>query len=540
MKMATFRAVAFLPRSSFARRLTAAACIVGGLSASSEVLAAAGPGSLRNQAFQAIDDQTVYVLSADGNLWREHGNSGARDWVDGNVRAFQAIDTYTVFVLGNDATLWQENGNMYNRTLIDSAVVKFQHTIPGETFVLGFDGNLWREHPDSHSKDLVDGSVRTFHARSDSSPETIYVLGSDGTLWREHGSSNTRDWVDAAVRDFQDMAWSETEVDVLGYDGNLWKEYGNMHNRTWIDGFVRSFQDIGGSPDEIYVLSDNGTLWAERGSMSNRSQVDGAATAFQALGAQYPGMVYVLGADGKLWRERGTWTNRDAVDGNVYSATMMDNPQVVLILWGHDYVTNSSLTSNVEQAFGDIVSGSFMNGLYQYGIGRGEVVSTVVIDEPLPKPGTRPARSWQDIQNNVVNWLNNGTVPIRPSVNDNNVMYFVVPPAEYELYLGSDPTVPSLGIQGLHWHTKYRSDSTRDDTVIATGKTYHPDNVPQFMLTTDVFGHELVESFNDPYGGRTELGDPCINDGDWLYLGKWSMQQYWSAQRNACIDGDTP
>jgi hypothetical protein len=483
--------------------------------------------------FQAVDDSTVYVLGSNGTLWREHGNMNTRDWVDGNVLAFQAIDATNVDVLGSDGNLWHENGSANNRWLIDRNVLRFQDLGNGAEYVLDGDANLWRESGGGRA--LVDSNVRSFHARV-GSPDIIYVLGSDGKLWREYGNFNTRNFVDANVLAFQDVWWSTTEVDVLGTDGNLWKEFGSATQRRWIDGFVRCFQDVGGGQHQIFVLATNGNLWSEFGDMHVRNLVDQNATAFEAFGAY----VYVLGADGKLWRESGNHFNRGLIDQNVFSYRIMTNPEVVLIFWGHDYQTNSSLASTTSQFFNDVLTGSFLNGAAQYGIGRGAVVSTVFIDEPLPPPGTRPVRSWVDIENDVKNWLNKGTIARLPAVNETNVMYFVVPPPEYELYLGSDPTKPSLGIQGIHWHIKYNPQSTQDDLLLAVIKTYHPEDASKFILSSDVMGHELIESFNDPLGGREELGDPCENLGDYQYLGKWSVQEYWSDRSAACIHGDQP
>jgi hypothetical protein len=155
----------------------------------------------------------------------------------------------------------------------------------------------------------------------------------------------------------------------------------------------------------------------------------------------------------------------------------------------------------------------------------------------------RPVRSWEDIQNQLVSWLNSGTVTPTPAVNATSPLFFIVPPTEYELYLGDDPSVPSLGIQGRHGHTKYNAASTRDDLIWGVAKTYHPDDISQFVLTSDIFGHELVEAFVDPIGGNIEIGDPCEKLSDFSYrgaLGTWSVQPYKSTCANTCIHGDAP
>ena len=84
----------------------------------------------RQTAFQAVDAAIVYVLGANGNLWREFGTYNntqhPRALVDTNVRAFQALDSETVYVLGVNGNLWREfetyNNPQHPRVLVDSNV----------------------------------------------------------------------------------------------------------------------------------------------------------------------------------------------------------------------------------------------------------------------------------------------------------------------------------------------------------------------------------------------------------------------------------
>jgi hypothetical protein len=48
---------------------------------------------------KALDADIVYVLGTDGNLWREKGTMQVRTRVAANVHAFQAVDDNTVYVL---------------------------------------------------------------------------------------------------------------------------------------------------------------------------------------------------------------------------------------------------------------------------------------------------------------------------------------------------------------------------------------------------------------------------------------------------------
>ena len=62
--------------------------------------------------FQAIDANLVYVLGADGQLWREAGSAQARTLVAKDVIAFQYLPAGdTVYVLAADGTLWRKSGN---------------------------------------------------------------------------------------------------------------------------------------------------------------------------------------------------------------------------------------------------------------------------------------------------------------------------------------------------------------------------------------------------------------------------------------------
>jgi hypothetical protein len=188
---------------------------------------------MQRNAFQGLNDNLVYVLGSDKNLWREQGDMHNRGWVDGNVAEFQALDNNLVCVLGTDGNLWHEQGDMHNRSWVDGNVAQF-HAIDNHlVYVRGTDGNLWREQGDMHNRSWVDANVADFQPID---TKTVYVLGTDGNLWREQGDMHTRSQVDGNVLQFQ--ALDSTLVFVLGTDGNLWRERGDMHNRSWVDGNV--------------------------------------------------------------------------------------------------------------------------------------------------------------------------------------------------------------------------------------------------------------------------------------------------------------
>src|ERR1700732_5000694 len=68
---------------------------------------------------------------------------------------------------------------------------------------------------------------------------------------------------------------------------------------------------------------------------------------------------------------------------------VVDSPQIVLVLWDNQFVTNAAAVTSAEQLVTDLVTGAFMNGLAQYGVERGSVINTVTIDTKLfPAPST--------------------------------------------------------------------------------------------------------------------------------------------------------
>src|SRR5579862_412183 len=96
--------------------------------------------------------RVIYVLDGEGNLWLERfqANPPLRTQVDRNVLAFAAVDENNVFVLGTDRNLWLEKtpfGTVPQpqRIHIDGNVKGCQ-AIPGsDVFILGTDNKLWRE-----------------------------------------------------------------------------------------------------------------------------------------------------------------------------------------------------------------------------------------------------------------------------------------------------------------------------------------------------------------------------------------------------------
>jgi hypothetical protein len=126
--------------------------------------------------------ESVYVLGTDKHLSRLHADGKGRDPVDDNVSAFQAVDSTIVFVLGADGALWRETGDMHNRVKIGQPVAGFEYVAAGDTtYVLTPSHFLWRQIGVETSRQ-VDHDVAAFHAVD---ANLVYVLATDARLWQE-------------------------------------------------------------------------------------------------------------------------------------------------------------------------------------------------------------------------------------------------------------------------------------------------------------------------------------------------------------------
>src|ERR1700749_4000236 len=76
---------------------------------------------------------------------------------------------------------------------------------------------------------------------------------------------------------------------------------------------------------------------------------------------------------------------------------IMPNPRVQVVLWGHFYADHPDAEDTVSQLVTAIVSGRYMNGLAQYGIGRGTLEGVTLVDvDRSPAPPTLSSGEAQD------------------------------------------------------------------------------------------------------------------------------------------------
>ena len=222
---------------------------------------------------------------------------------------------------------------------------------------------------------------------------------------------------------------------------------------------------------------------------------------------------------------------------------VMPNPVVIPILWGHDYVQYPQTAQLIEQMISDVVTGPYMNGMAQYGVRRGSVEKTVIIDDTNP-PSTIVYRNSSNqlvdqITQKLIGWVNAGLVPAPPST-ALNVMYLIIPPSETtpEMYNGPGDPIGN-GVQG--WHNEGSTNPGPPPTyywaIVKTNDCGSPSTGITFVNNfSHKVAHELAEQFVDRNGTFKEIGDPC-NNSNVAYRG-WNVQQYWSNWDNACIMGN--
>jgi outer membrane protein assembly factor BamB len=226
------------------------------------------------------------------------------------VLTFQTTDGKVIYVIAADGRLWRSTlGTKDARVVAPSATV-FRVTGDGHLFVIDHGGALSRANADGSSRIVIDAAGADFQSLGD----LVYVQHSDGSLWRENVDGSHRTLVDRNIKAFQ--AIDGRIVFVLGQDGKLWRETGDMNSRMSIAGSIRAFQYIADG-DTVYVLTTADGLWRQRGKQKPE-QVDHDVAAFRAADMN---LVFVLGQDGRLWQELGNRDQAVLVDRDVMIQT---------------------------------------------------------------------------------------------------------------------------------------------------------------------------------------------------------------------------
>ena len=183
-----------------------------------------------------------------------------------------------------------------------------------------------------------------------------------------------------------------------------------------------------------------------------------------------------------------------------------------------------------------------MNGLVQYGIGRGALAGTAVVDTDQANPAPVSVDQNQ-LRDRLVGWIKAGDAP-EPAVNESNRLYFIFPPSTTQL-TRTDINDPFCG---YHDSWRYNDTSNSNDlfwgTVVTMGSAGQPAQRFFWNLSACV-GHEISEACSDRDGlgyksaNGCEIGDLCETK-DFFTYGSWIVEQYWSNWDSACLHGDNP
>ena len=264
------------------------------------------------------------------------------------------------------------------------------------------------------------------------------------------------------------------------------------------------------------------------------------------------------GLSGNRRGQRGAGVN-STCHGNLggvsaHGGHVIVQPKVVAIYWDEYFVHNPGAVSTMNQFLTDLVTGTFMEGLSQYGVGPGTLQASFVIDpNDFPTPNTQnPGVAFKeaDMQNQLLAWLDPGTAVVTPAPaeNENNLVYLIFPPTDTIYQLGD---ILSSGFCGYHQHGK-RSPSGSDDNLfwaIVQGYAHDPpQTTPKDFVDSISFcvSHELVEMFTNrddngffQDGTGCEIGDLCEANAAQMFFtvpyGPWWVETYWSQAAHACI-----
>jgi hypothetical protein len=234
---------------------------------------------------------------------------------------------------------------------------------------------------------------------------------------------------------------------------------------------------------------------------------------------------------------------------NPNSRRRLRRPSIVLVLWDQFFITKPNAVTFANLLMNDLIRGPFMNGLVQYGISDGAVLSTIVLDTVThPAPATWDSGANDD-GDQVVSWLNDGTLSPKPAKNEAALLFFLLLPTTTQLTNGkNDDGTPNTNVCGWHKHRKFNGSSDNDDLFWGVIRTDGADTTSERKFVNSVAfcaGHELAEAFTDRDGqgflasNGCEIGDICETKTFFNYRG-WNVEQYWSNWDSACIAGNEP
>jgi hypothetical protein len=214
--------------------------------------------------------------------------------------------------------------------------------------------------------------------------------------------------------------------------------------------------------------------------------------------------------------------------------------RVWIILWGRFYADHSDALTYARALCSDIVSGPYLNGLAQYGVGRGSVGGGGNVDDPNP-----PTSLNEDgVRNRIKDLVGGpGGWGERPAIDETSLLYVLFLPPE------TTPTITSGkdDFCGYHRSTKLNDKSQHDDVFYAVIRTDKADRTSGESLIRGVsycVSHEIAEAVTNRDGrgyqkGPCEIGDLCEWQGNHPYRG-WQVEKYWSEWDHGCVNGENP
>ena len=246
------------------------------------------------------------------------------------------------------------------------------------------------------------------------------------------------------------------------------------------------------------------------------------------------------------------------------SKHVIRHPRIFLVLWGHFYETDADLLTFSYALVRDLISGPFMNELCQYGVAAGTMAGAGIIDtnDLNPAPATLDGAG---VKTQLKSWF--GDIIPTPAVNEDSLMYFILPPLSTKLTLKQNGTVLNGDVDfcGYHSWDTFNAKSTQPDTFFgivstASASAGKPKALDFVNALASCVSHEIAECVTNRDGQgfistactnsdksttTCEIGDICETQAGYAYKGgsgqSWpNIQRYWSGWDSACVQGANP
>jgi hypothetical protein len=215
--------------------------------------------------------------------------------------------------------------------------------------------------------------------------------------------------------------------------------------------------------------------------------------------------------------------------------------RVMVLCWGNFYQDHPDAIESAYALCRDLVEGPYLNGLAQYGIGRGSMAGATKINF-TPPPATL---SEPEALDTLLGWLRDGVAQFGPAVGEASLLYVLFLPPQ------TKPTISSgqNDFGGYHsWDVLHLQSNHADVfwALIRTDSAPTNSGIDFIKSVSGIVSHEIVEAITnrDGNGYRNddngcEIGDLCEQFGTHDYRG-WQVEQYWSQWDGRCINGENP